>query len=192
MKIGIDVDGVLIDFEERLRYKAKMYNYIERKNKEVNNKDLYWIQHKYNWSEDDWNDFSEKYVIQLTKESHFKPGAKEVLNLLKNQGHELVIISARGFDKNEMIYLVEDKIKKADIKFDNFFWKKIDKYQICKEENIDIMIDDNPNTCEKLSKNGIKTLYFRNIYGRKLNENNNLIEVHDWANIYYTINGKHI
>lgn len=31
MKIGVDIDGVLIDFEERLRYRAAIFDYTERK-----------------------------------------------------------------------------------------------------------------------------------------------------------------
>ena len=38
MNIGIDVDGVLIDFEERFRYKAEVFDYIERNNNEIKNK----------------------------------------------------------------------------------------------------------------------------------------------------------
>lgn len=35
MKIGIDVDGVLIDFEERLRYKADFYDILINKKEEI-------------------------------------------------------------------------------------------------------------------------------------------------------------
>ena len=62
--------------------------------------------------------------------------------------------------------------------------EKIDKLQICKDEKIDIMIDDNPDTCYKLSKNNIRTLYFKNIYGKEIPENNYLTQVYDWGNIY--------
>ena len=42
---------------------------------------------------------------------------------------------------------------------------------------IDVIIDDNPNVCRKISDNNIKTLYFRNFYGKKLDENQYLREV---------------
>lgn len=32
MKIGVDIDRVLIVFEERLRFRASMFDYIEIKN----------------------------------------------------------------------------------------------------------------------------------------------------------------
>ena len=187
MKVGIDIDGVLIDFEERLRYSVSMFDYTQRKNslKKVN--DSYWIQEQYGWSKEQWEKFSKKYLIQLTKESCLKPGAEEVLKLLKEEGNELIIISARGTEFEEMITLVKEKINKYNIKFDKLYWKLTDKLSICLDENIDIMIDDNPMTCEKLSKNCIKTFYFRNIYGKQLEENNYLKEVHNWAEIYKEI-----
>lgn len=184
MKIGIDIDGVLIDFEERLRCRAEIYDYIERKNIELKENDNYWVQDKYEWSEEEWNFFQKEYLIELTKESRIKAGAKEILDLLQKDGNELVVISARGIEFPEMITLVEEKIKDANIKFDKYYWKALDKLEICKNEKIDIMIDDNPNTCEKLSKNSIRTLYFRSIYGKQLLQNDYLKEIHNWGNVY--------
>lgn len=189
MKIGVDIDGVLIDFEERLKYQATMFDFNERKGDLLKENDSYWVQEKYGWSEEQWNRFSNKYLIQLTRESCLKPGAEEVLNLLKRERHELIIISARGREFEEMISLVEDKIRKHGICFDKYYWKTPDKLQVCIDENIDIMIDDNSTICEKLSKNSIKTFYFRNIYGKQLNENMYLKEVHDWGEVYREING---
>lgn len=94
-------------------------------------------------------------------------GAKEVIQKLKKMGHKLIIISSRGTETNEMIDIVIDKFKKENIKFDKYFWKEINKLKICKEENIDIMIDDSPSTCKKMADNRIKAIYFRGIRGPK-------------------------
>lgn len=187
MRIGIDVDGVLIDFEQRLRCKAELFDYIERNNIESKNNQSYWIQEKYEWSKEEWKVFSEKYLVSLTKESAFLPGVEDVLELLKKDNNELIIISARGTEFDEMISVVEDMFVKNELKFDKCFWKIEDKLKICKEEHIDIMIDDNPNTCEKLSKNKIKTFYFRNTYGKELKEDEYLKNVYNWGHIYKKI-----
>ncbi len=187
MKIGVDIDGVLIDFEERLRYKAAIFDYTERKNTLSKSNDCYWVQDKYEWSPDEWDTFQKRYLLELTKESCLRPGAEEILKLLKNEKNELIVISARGIEFKEMITLVQDKINEYKIEFDKYYWRCLNKLEICLNENIDIMIDDNPNTCEKLSKNGVKTFYFRNIYGIQLKENQNLREVHDWGEIYRNI-----
>lgn len=187
MNIGIDVDGVLIDFEERFRYKAQFFNYVERKNNEIVNKDAYIVQERYGWNNEDWKIFSNKYLIELTRESKFMPGVKEVTDLLKKEQHKLFIISARGTEFEDMITIVEKKFQEESIKFDKYYWKLHNKLKAIKDEKIDIMIDDNPSTCKMLSDNGVKTLYFRNIYNNKMEENEYLKEVKNWGEIYICI-----
>ena len=184
MNIGIDVDGVLIDFEERFRYKAEIFDYLEKKNNEVKDKESYIIEEKYNWSEYDWNMFANKYLIELSKDSNIMPGVREVINLLKIDGHKLFIISARGTEFEDMITIVSEKFEKENLKFDKYYWKTKNKLEIIQKEKINIMIDDNPNACEKLSSNNIKTIYFRNAYGKKLEESQYLKEVKNWGEIY--------
>jgi uncharacterized HAD superfamily protein len=184
MNIGIDVDGVLIDFEERFRYKAEIFDFLERKNHQIINTDSYLIEEEYNWSEEDWNIFASKYLIELTEESNIIPGVKEIINLLKLDGHKLFIISARGIEHEKMITMVEELFRKENLTFDKYYWKIKDKLEILKKENIDIMIDDNPNICKKLAENHIRTLYFRNVYGKKLEEGNYLKEVKNRGEVY--------
>ena len=184
MKIGIDVDGVLIDFEERIRCRAEIFHYVERKKAKPTDNNFYWVKYKYGWNAEERKYFENKYLIQESKESIIKPGAKEIIELLRKEGNEIIIISSRGMEFDDMITIVEEKIKEANIKIDKCYWKVEDKIKICQDEKIDVMIDDNPKLCEKLVKNNINTLYFRNIYGEKLEENENLQEVHDWGNVY--------
>ena len=184
MNIGINVDGVLIDFEERFRYKAEIFDYLERKNKKIKDKESYILEEKYNWSENDWNTFANKYLIELTKDSNIIPGVREITNLLKIDGHKLFIISARGTESEDMITIVSEKFKRENLKFDKCYWKIKNKLEIIQEEKIDVMIDDNPNICQKLSNNNIKTIYFRNVYGKKVEESQYLKEVKNWGEIY--------
>ena len=136
MNIGIDVDGVLIDFEERFRYKAEIFDYLEKKNNEVKDKESYIIEEKYNWSEYDWNTFANKYLIELSKDSNIMPGVREVINLLKIDGHKLFIISARGTEFEDMITIVSEKFEKENLKFDKYYWKTKNKLEIIQKEKI--------------------------------------------------------
>ena len=120
MNIGVDVDGDLLDFEERFRYKAEIFDYLEKKNNKVKDKESYIIEEKYNWSEYDWNIFANKYLIKLSKDSNIIPGVKEVINLLKIDGHKLFIISARGTEFEDMITIVSEKFAKENLKFDKY------------------------------------------------------------------------
>ena len=122
--------------------------------------------------------------MKISERCNFKPGAVEVISLFKEQGHELIIISSRGGIITQMKDIAEKRIKEKGLEFDKYFWATKDKVKICKEEKIDIMIDDYYKTCENLVKNKIKTLYFREYPCYELEENEYLKEVHNLGEIY--------
>ncbi|MEE0865223.1 MAG: hypothetical protein U0L98_00200 [Clostridia bacterium] len=97
--------------------------------------------------------------MKVSKESTLMAGFKEVYNLLKNQGHEFVVITARGNFIEEMKDDAERLLEENNLYFDKYFRKVDDKLEICKNENIDIMIDDDWRIIKKLAENNIKTLY---------------------------------
>ena len=108
-------------------------------------------------------------------------------NLLKKQGHEFVVITASGGFVKEMIYDAIRLLKENKVEFDKYYWQVEDKLEICKKENIDIMIDDNYHIIKKLADNKIKTLYFRDTNLIKLKENEYITEVNNWGDIYRII-----
>lgn len=75
-------------------------------------------------------------------------------------------------------------LKENNIQFDKYYWNVKDKLEICKKENVDIMIDDDWKIVEQLSKNNVKTLYFRDTNLKKLQENDYIKEVSNWGEIY--------
>lgn len=184
MKIGIDIDGVILDFDQTLRVKQELYDILVLKRNSIVNEKETFFQGKYNWTEEEGNNFIQKEFIKTSEECGFKPGAVEIINLLKKEGHELIIISSRGGYIKEMKDVAERRLAERGLKFDKYFFVAKDKARICKEENIDIMIDDYYKTCESLVKNKIKTLYFREYPTYELEENEYLKEVHHWGEIY--------
>lgn len=103
---------------------------------------------------------------------------------MKENGHKLIIISSRGYDNVEMQKIAEGRLKKENLKFDKYYWKVLDKLQICLKEKIGLMIDDNYLICKKLSENFVNTLYLRDVKKQKLEENKYLKEVNSWGEIY--------
>ena len=112
------------------------------------------------------------------------PGAIEVIHRLQKMGHKVIIISTRGTETEEMINIVANKFKENNLTFDKYFWKEHNKLKVCKEEKIDIMIDDSPSTCTKMQANKICAIYFRGIRGPKIAEDKYLKEVNNWGQIY--------
>ena len=191
MKIGIDIDGVILDFEKLLRAYVELYDLVELNKNGVVNEEKYMFQDRYDWTEEETNGFIDKYFIYATKQSPLLPCAKEVLNYLKQEGSEFIIITARGGILPQMKDEAEKIFDRENLKFDKYYWKTSDKLEVCLKENIDIMIDDNPNICKNLSENKIMTLYLRDKDVEELDENEYLKEVSNWGEIYRFIKRKY-
>lgn len=186
MKIGIDIDGVVLDFERLVRTYAELYDVIELNGSGLIAKDENRFQERYNWDETELTRFKNKYFISLSKEAKLMPGVKDVIDLLKRDGHELIVISARGNDYNEMKNVAEEIFKKENLNFDKYYWKQVDKVNVALSEKIDIMIDDSYEICKKMSDVEIETLYFRDKNMKKI-DSEYVIDVSNWGEIYRTI-----
>lgn len=186
MKIGIDLDGVVYDTEKNFRIYSELYDLLELKqNGKINGREIR-FQDRFNWNEEQAEAFMEKYCDSILRESNYMPGAKHILKMLKEEGHELIVITARGtFNKNKMIHLTEERLKedKMDI-FDKYYFGVEDKAEACKKESIDIMIDDSNRNCKKTSENKIKTIYLKDAPSYDMEENDYLTVLYNWGEIY--------
>ena len=184
MKIGIDLDGVVIDSETTFRTYEEIFdidtlngnNLVDRKEPK--------FQSRYNWTDEQEKQFAEKYFMQISKESNLMSGFKAVYRLLKEQGHEFVVITARGGIVKEMKDDAIRILEENGIKFDKYYWHIDDKLDVCQKENVDIMIDDDWKIVKKLSENNLKTLYFRDTNLMELEENKYIKEVNNWGDVY--------
>ena len=188
MKIGIDVDGVILDFERVLKAYGDLYDFIELKKGGIINRHENYLRNRYDWTEEERMNFVNKYFLKLSKKTNLIPGAKEVINMLKKEGNEFIVISARGGTVEKMKDVAIEKFKEEEISFDKYYWKQEDKLEVAQKENIDFMIDDSYDVCKKLSENKIKTIYFRDKEMKKLEQNEYLKEVSNWGEIYRIIN----
>ena len=190
MKIGIDLDGVVIDSETTFRTYEEIFDIDVLKGNNLINKEEPKFQARYNWTSEQEKEFIEKYFLTVSKESNLMSGFIGVYNLLKEQGHEFIVITARGGFIKEMKDDAIRLLNENNIKFDKYYWKVEDKLEICKKENVDIMIDDDWKIIKKLADNQVKTLYFRDTNLMKLEENEYVKEVSNWGEIYRYIKEK--
>lgn len=187
MKIGIDIDGVILDYERVLKTYGDLYDFIELKKSGIVNRNEHYLRDRYNWTEEERMNFVNKYFLKLSKIAPFIPGAKDVINMLQKDGNELIVISARGGMVEEMKDVAMERFDQEKIKFDKYYWKQIDKLEVLQREKIDVMIDDSYAVCKELSENKIKTIYFRDKEMKKLEQNEYLKEVSNWGEIYRII-----
>lgn len=188
MKIGLDIDGVILDFERLMRYYAELYDLKLKHTGKINNNFNY--MKNYNWTDKESTTFKEEYLIKGTKEVNLIPGSKESIDLLHNSNYQIIIISSRGsINKNTKKYVLS-KLKEFNIYYDEIYLGITNKVEVCQKHHIDIMIDDNPATCKELSLNKIKTIYFKD-NDLKLRNNKYLKTFYNWAEILrYLLNNK--
>lgn len=190
MKIGIDLDGVVFNTEMLWSAYAELYDCIELNQNSIINKNATIIQEKYDWTEDETNIFFDRYAD--IRDFDIMPGAKEVINLLKKDGHELVVITARGTVQNQKQGedIAFQRLEREGIKFDKYYWKQKNKLETCQKEKIDIMIDDNYSICKTLIKGNIPTIYFHSLNREHIQESENVKEVTNWGEVYRYIRSK--
>ena len=184
MKIGIDLDGVVIDSETTFRTYEEIFDIDILKGNNLINRKEPKFQARYNWSSNQEKEFIEKYFLKVSRESGLMSGFIAIYELLKKQGHEFVVITARGGYVKEMKDDAIRLLEENNIKFDKYYWNVEDKLEICKKEKVDIMIDDDWNIIKKIAENKIRTLYFRDTNLMILEENQYIKEVNNWGEIY--------
>ena len=108
--------------------------------------------------------------------------AKYVLDWLKDQGHKLIVITARGKWGEIEEQITYETFKKYGLKFDKVVLHAKDKLAVCLEEKIDYMIDDMPSNIINVSNGGTKCLYFKEHEQQVLSDK--VTVVHSWVDIY--------
>ena len=183
LKIGLDLDGVVIDSETTFRTYEEIFD-IEKNRNTLINREEPKFQQRYSWTEEEKNEFIQKYLMEIAESSNLMSGFKKVYELLKKEDIEFIVITARGGFIRKMKDNAENLLKDDNIIFDKYYWMQDDKLDVCLKENVDIMIDDDFRIIEKIASNKIKTLYFRDTNLKKLEENEYIKEVNNWGDIY--------
>ena len=187
MKIGIDIDGVITNIERvQLDYGAKFCS--ERNMKGIINPSGYYCTDIFGWTKEDDDLFWGKYFEAYCKNEKPRPFASEVIKKIKDQGNEIYIITARnngGWNlqlSNKIEDITRNWLKENNIVYDALYFSAEDKFKICSENKIDLMIEDKPENINNLSKI-IPVICFDNIYNKKC-EGDNILRCYSWYDIY--------
>lgn len=188
MIIGIDIDGVLIDDDTyRLDYMTK-YCY---ENNLPNIDNPYAYEAKCTWNEDILYDYRKKYFFDYIKNAPIRNFASEIIKKLHDEGNKIVIITGRyktteGSEIGEQMRNdTVNWLNKNNVIYDEIYYANCPKIKEVKESNIDIMIEDSPETILELTKI-TKVLCYDNRYNRDL-ECSNMVRVFSWYDIYRKI-----
>lgn len=192
MNIGIDLDGVLTNFNDFcLNYGSKYATEIG--NGKIINPRGYESEEIFSWSKQVDMEFWKEYKIKYATEEGPRPFAKEVLDKLKEEGHNIYIITARSSEfadreaKNKMEEMVKNWFKENELYYDELIFSTVNKLENCKEKNIDIMVEDSPHNIKQLSE-FLPILCFDARYNRDI-EGKNIIRCYSFYDVYDKIKG---
>jgi len=173
MRIGLDIDDTISNTNFVLMKYAYKYNAENgnRKLKKYNTNDFSEV---FGWDYDEVNAFFNKYYLNALEEIEPKFNVKEVLNKLRQEGHKIIFITVRndrecGGD-NEAYRLTEEWLKKYEIPYDELNVDVLDKKKFCKENNIEVFMDDSPKNVLAVKTLGIETFIAINYFNMNFSD----------------------
>lgn len=182
MRIGIDIDDTMADtFDYLMPHIAEFFkidiNYLKDNNISYSNLPKEMKEREF--------EFAKKYYDNVIPKTPFKHKVAECINKIKALGNEIIIITAR----DKRLYTDEYKTTIKELKDNNINYDKIicdfDKAKVCKNEKIDLFIDDSIENCSKVNKLGITTLLFNS--KSNIRVETKLTRVNNWEEIYEKI-----
>ena len=185
MKIGIDIDNVISNFNDTLLTEYLLHD-KELRNSGIINKNADYIRKgMFDWNEDEETNFYKNNIERIAKKLGVIEGAKEYIDKLHNDGHIIWIITGRDNGEYTEPYNMTKKwLEDNNIYYDNLIltdaYDKHAKTKECLMHNIDIMIDDSASICSDCIENGITTFLMDTPYNKYFN----IQRVKSWKEFY--------
>lgn len=185
MRIGIDIDGVLTDFERwQLDVGSKFFS---KYNKTIVNHNGYSVREVFGVSKDLSSEFWNEHLFEYATDEPARKYASEIIEKLRDENNEIFIITARYLtDKennegNKMRNIVTNWLKKQNIFYHKIIFSPEDKLDICLKNNIDLMIEDCVNNINKISES-IPVICFHAGYNKNC-KGKNIYRAYSWYDI---------
>lgn len=194
MRIGIDIDGVLTNIEQYVIDYFTKYCVENNIEYEVGRSN-YEFYKSFNISKEIENKFWKTYMQDYATKEKARPFASEIIKKLKEEGHEIYIITARWLTNREdeagenMRQIVKNWLDENNIVYDKVLFSKDsneNKSQEIIENKIDLMIEDNPNNINALSKL-VPVICYNTEYNKQCNSDK-IFRCYSWYDIYNKIN----
>lgn len=190
IRIGIDIDSTI--------NKAHFFDIIHGREfcKDMNfpadeNLNKCKVKEMFGFTDELYNKYMERYFPWNCKYNEVEVGAAEAIRILRRNGNQINIITARDenyFNEHQwytskmMVHDTKEWFARNQIPYDNIFFCP-DKLKICKENEIDVMVDDDPKNIVELSTNGIPVIISGQSYNEYLAGEPNVWYCRNWVEI---------
>lgn len=184
MRIGLDIDNVITDFDKSI-LKEFLLEDKNKRNTGIINKKARHINHgMFDWTKEEKDEFYINNMERIAKDLKPRINCKKYMDKLLTDGHELILISHRSYPHyNDPYKITIDWLDKQNIKYTKLILSESpDKTKECKENNIDVMVDDRAGQCKKMTSKGVNCILMLTRYNRK--EKENLSFATSWKDLY--------
>jgi len=179
MRIGIDIDDTVSETEKAFILFEKEYDKLLGGKGIVFPNRRYW--HKYDWTEEEQKEFLKKYFLKIIENCYPIIKSQKIISKLKEEGNEIIFITARSDHDGSTYELTYNWLKNFEFPVDKLIIGAHEKGNICKDEKIDIFIDDSPHQCLD-----VKEFTDALVIGFN-QENNDFICAKNWDEVYEII-----
>ena len=185
MRIGIDIDNVISNFNEVLLNEYLLHDKELNNNGIINKNADYIRKGMFDWSSEEEESFYKNNIERIAKSLTVIDGAKEYIDKLKADGYFIYIITGRDNGEYTDPYnMTKEWLNNYNIYYDKLILtnahNKHEKAIKCLENSIDIMIDDSVSICKVCIESGITTILMDTPY----NKYSNIKRVYDWQEFY--------
>ena len=193
MKIGIDIDDTtFVTVNAMIKYADIYHSQVLGREIAKNSLGLiqnrYYLKAIYGWNDKEKFDFFDKYYKNVLEECTMLPFANKVIQKLKEEGDSIHFITARLMNINDCDTegITKKSLKDNDIPYDSLNLQISDKLTFCKENKIDLCIEDSYETCRELTDNGIKSILMTTKMNADIDDKE-IVRVNNWNEIYDVI-----
>ena len=188
MNIGLDIDNVISDFDDAILKEFLLEDKKKRNVGVINKKARHINYGMFDWSQEEVDEFYANNMERIAKSLKLRRNCKKYMDKLLEEGHNLILITHRVYphyknpEETTLDWLKAKSVNYTKLVLSN----SADKIQECRENNVDIMIDDRASQCKKMRANGINCMLMFTRYNRR--EVEDLPFVTSWKNLYKQIN----
>ena len=145
-------------------YQAFLEHDKTLRNTGVINPKLYMTKGMFDWPMEELQDFYRGNIEKIAKNLKVVPGAKRVIEQLKQEGNTIIIITSRNNgDYSHPYEMTYEWLSENHILFDELVLvhSPFEKVFVCQDKQVDIMIDDSIKVCGDVSNIGILSVLMK-------------------------------
>ncbi len=189
MVIGIDMDDTICSTNELIIVEADKYDKEVLGGTGVKDVDAYEFSDMLGWEKDMKGQFFSDRLEYIMANAKIKPGAKEVINKLHDEGAKIIIITFRKAKYlTDPYQLTKDWLDENGVKYDKIYADTGSKVDECLDNKVNLFIDDKESHCEEVSNANIDVILFTNAYNHK---EDRFVRKDTWEEVYTYIKEKY-